>query len=765
MRTRSLICIFCLLGLLTIAVAPARADGVMRSTASDYPRDFLRHRMTSVDVTLYGQIALTTIEQEFVNEWNDSTDAVYSFPLPADARATEFLFWVDDTLFRAPLKVKDQAPNPGTGEGGIAAQLTNYLGPNALRVFLQGIAPGRSQRIILKYISFCRYDHGRIIYRYPLDTDMFLTYPLDELAVSFHIHATDDIAAIDPGSLGTPLTTYTDSRHADVMVHKSKLYLTADLVFSYTAASGSLSHDFFASKTASRGGHFVFVLKSPFISDSSAAMPKDVVFLLNRSSAAAGAPLELGKDAIKDCIDRLHPTDRFNIIGFNSFSQAFRVRSVTATSSARDSAKIFLDGLTATGYGDLRGSLSVAFSSFALDSLTKVMLMFTDGLSYIQPNDVRDINRVDAAVFPVAIGLNPARERLDAIAYANFGFPLYLLPGDPVVAEVQWLFDQVSAPIMKDARMETSSNMHDMFPRELRTVYAGSRFFVTGKYTTPTTSGLAIAGQSSSGPVSYSTFLTFPGDSTEENFVEKFWAKEKLDALERTVYLTGATDSLKQQMISISLAYGIRCMYTAYVAERTDPVSDVEEPAAVLESFTATASPQGMMLSWSFLNGANVREVHVLRADRIDGEYVQITTDGLSGTTVLDTSAGNAHWWYRLEIVTMHGDRILTSPVSGGGEAVPLTSELMLNYPNPFNPTTSIAYAVGVDSRQPFVATRVRLGVYDMLGREVAVLVDERKEPGVYTATWNAAGMASGVYIYRLTANDYTQSRTMVLLK
>jgi hypothetical protein len=91
---------------------------------------------------------------------------------------------------------------------------------------------------------------------------------------------------------------------------------------------------------------------------------------------------------------------------------------------------------------------------------------------------------------------------------------------------------------------------------------------------------------------------------------------------------------------------------------------------------------------------------------------------------------------------------------------VPVTARLLQNYPNPFNAGTVIGYRV-----QGLGVGMVRLAVYDLLGREVAVLVDERKEPGAYTATWNAAVVASGMYIYRLTANDYVLSKAMVLLK
>ena len=59
----------------------------------------------------------------------------------------------------------------------------------------------------------------------------------------------------------------------------------------------------------------------------------------------------------------------------------------------------------------------------------------------------------------------------------------------------------------------------------------------------------------------------------------------------------------------------------------------------------------------------------------------------------------------------------------------------------------------------------VRLSVYDMLGREVAVLVNEPKTPGRYAVTWDARSMASGVYLYRLVAGTFVQSFRMMLLK
>jgi len=80
------------------------------------------------------------------------------------------------------------------------------------------------------------------------------------------------------------------------------------------------------------------------------------------------------------------------------------------------------------------------------------------------------------------------------------------------------------------------------------------------------------------------------------------------------------------------------------------------------------------------------------------------------------------------------------------------------NFPNPFNPATTIQYSVG--SHQ-----FVTLKIYDLLGNKVADLVSEMKLPGTYNAEFNASELASGVYLYILRAGALTESKKMVLLK
>jgi hypothetical protein len=112
--------------------------------------------------------------------------------------------------------------------------------------------------------------------------------------------------------------------------------------------------------------------------------------------------------------------------------------------------------------------------------------------------------------------------------------------------------------------------------------------------------------------------------------------------------------------------------------------------------------------------------------------------------------------------------------VYGDGEDLPKEFALPQNYPNPFNPTTTVRYFVGgvVAPSGAFSsgvegpdASHIKLAVYDMLGREVAVLVDEKKEPGHHEVTFDGSKLASGVYFCRMQAGNPAASSGLSFIR
>ena len=98
------------------------------------------------------------------------------------------------------------------------------------------------------------------------------------------------------------------------------------------------------------------------------------------------------------------------------------------------------------------------------------------------------------------------------------------------------------------------------------------------------------------------------------------------------------------------------------------------------------------------------------------------------------------------------------TPIKQAPADLPTQFILAGNYPNPFNPATTIRYALPQ-------AEQVRLAVYDLLGREVALLVDGNMAAGEHAVVFEAAGLPSGTYLYRLEAGSFSQTRRFILLK
>ncbi len=121
---------------------------------------------------------------------------------------------------------------------------------------------------------------------------------------------------------------------------------------------------------------------------------------------------------------------------------------------------------------------------------------------------------------------------------------------------------------------------------------------------------------------------------------------------------------------------------------------------------------------------------------------------GISSNHIYYTNDG----WVTYSIV----DSIVTNVESQ--QSVPTQFTLYQNYPNPFNPTTVISYQLPVSSN-------VSIKVYDLLGREVAVLVDEYKSAGRYKVEFNAFSLASGVYYYQLKSGSFINSKKMILMR
>jgi hypothetical protein len=130
--------------------------------------------------------------------------------------------------------------------------------------------------------------------------------------------------------------------------------------------------------------------------------------------------------------------------------------------------------------------------------------------------------------------------------------------------------------------------------------------------------------------------------------------------------------------------------------------------------------------------------------------YIEISALRAAGSHLFAGTLARGIWRRPLS-------EMITS-VDGSSDPVPTRFELSQNYPNPFNPSTTIKYELPRSSE-------VRLSVHDILGREVLVLVNEKREAGVHEVKFDASGLSSGVYFYRLGAGEFVETKGLLLIR
>ena len=184
-----------------------------------------------------------------------------------------------------------------------------------------------------------------------------------------------------------------------------------------------------------------------------------------------------------------------------------------------------------------------------------------------------------------------------------------------------------------------------------------------------------------------------------------------------------------------------------------------------LKSFTAKASSGKVQLDWTTATEINNSGFEIERS--YDGKtFFTIGFVKGNGTTTEPRSysftddiqfKATESLFYRLKQVDYNGSVDYSDVVSVVIE-MPIEYALDQNYPNPFNPSTVITYSIPQKSN-------VSLKIYDILGNEIAALVNEQKEAGSYKVQYDASKLSSGVYIYSIQAGEFLETRKMILMK
>ena len=204
--------------------------------------------------------------------------------------------------------------------------------------------------------------------------------------------------------------------------------------------------------------------------------------------------------------------------------------------------------------------------------------------------------------------------------------------------------------------------------------------------------------------------------------------------------------------------------FARFVSETSVPVE--------LNSFSAENSKQGVMLKWTTATELNSYGFEVQKKIISENnewqKLVFINGKGNSNTTnqysYIDKDTTSLDLYYRLKQIDLNGNYVYSNEIRVN-KNLPSYFALEQNYPNPFNPSTKIRYSIPASLNPSQGGTLTQLKIYDILGKEVATLVNKNQQPGNYEVNFDASNLASGVYFYQLKAGNFEQVKKMVLLR
>jgi Ca-activated chloride channel family protein len=553
------------------------------------PMSQLVIRYHHVTVKIQDQVATTHVDQVFYNPNDWAVEGTYSFPLPTEASVSSFLLWVDGEPVEGQILDAEQARKQY--EEIVRSlrdpALLEYAGLGAVQAHIFPIPPQDERRVELEYSQVLKSENGLVRYVYPLSTEKFSAWPLEQVSISVDVRDRIPIQAIYSPSHKINISRESEN-HVRAGYEEDQVLPDADFALFYSLGEQTALHLLSYRSPADENdpdGFFLLMLApSPKVSGD--PLPKDIILVLDRSGSMEGEKFRQAQDALSYILNHLNEADRFNILVFSTGLDRYTsdLRPAREASQAID----WVERLSAQGSTDINRALLEA-AALARGERPAYVIFLTDGLPTEGEVDSQKIldNLADAApsnlrLFAFGVGYDVDTFLLDSLAQAHHGASSYVLPGERLDEAVSGFYEKINTPVLTNLDLDFGDlRVYDLYPSPLPDLFSGSQIIILGRYRQSGETTIRLSGQIESNTQSFD----FPGqvfsnqskDQYPENTLPRLWATRKIGYLLNKIRLNGPDQETIGQIVSLSIRYGIVTPYTSYLVSETAPLSASEQ--------------------------------------------------------------------------------------------------------------------------------------------------------------------------------------------
>jgi len=606
-----------LIFVISLIPSPALADGIIipdpiicpptGCPSTMPPMAQLAIRYHHVTVTIKDQLALTHVDQVFYNPNDWQVEGSYVFPIPLDAVVSNFVLWIDGKPVegqvldanQARLKYEEMVTNLRD------PALLEYVGRGAVQARIFPIPPQGERRIELEYTQVLTADNGLIKYSYPLNTEKFSVWPLDSVTIKVDISSSKESIRTAYSPTHNIDTIFFDKGHVTASYEASNLTPDADFSLFYSIGESEAFHLLTyrdPAYLADPDGFFMLLL-APRPDAVSNRIAKDIILVLDHSGSMEGEKFQQAQEALKFILGNLNQEDRFNIISFSTSVETF-ARNLRPAQEASTAIE-WINRQSAVGSTDINRALLEAAAMSDGEHPTYVIFL-TDGLpTEGEIDSTKIINNFsrsapeDLRLFAFGVGYDVDTYLLDSLTQEHHGNSTYVKPGDRLDEILSAFYSKISTPVLTNLSLDFGNlNTYDIYPSPLPDLFAGSQIVVTGRYSGSSTTNITLKGQINGQTQTFKfSEQVFPLNSIDPivSNLPRLWATRKIGYLLSQIRLHGPDQESIDQIVRLSIRFGIVTPYTSYLVTEDMPLGAAEQKRIANEQYsmmaTAPAAP------------------------------------------------------------------------------------------------------------------------------------------------------------------------------
>lgn len=567
-------------------------------------------RSTHHAVEVVGPVAHVTVTQVYVNTGSELLDATYIFPGSPASAVASLVMRIGERSVTAVLKKKEEARADfeAARRAGQRASLLEQRRANVFQMGLTNIRPGERVEVELGYTELLVPEGGQFELALPgvvaprfgdeggdlgapdtlrpgapaprWSADIRLRDGLGVVEVSSPTH--DVSPRVDPqGRVQVALDTPGD----------------AEMVLRWRLASGRSPTAGLTFFEGQEENFFMMTVAPPKRVAADRVPPREIDFVLDVSCSMRGFPLDVAKVVMRESLERLRPSDRFNIHFFAGSGWTYADAPLPATRQNVQAALQAVSQRQGGGGTQLVQALQAVARLPRAPGLARSVVVVTDGLVSFERSAFAKVReRIEGTVFTLGIGANVNRLLVEGLARAGGGVAYVAHDVEAAKEEAKRLVENLRAPVMTDLKLTIDGlDAYELEPPTLPDLYADRPIVVVGKYRGPARGRLRLSGVASKSSFEQRLSASETQPANENAPLRALWARRHLQRVadDRALADGGAT---KETITAIGLKYGLLTDHTAFVAVDTEGGSAQGEKRSVVQ---ASPHPKGMEMSSS----------------------------------------------------------------------------------------------------------------------------------------------------------------------